>query len=66
LSRVAASRTVNPLVMMARARFEFFAGDDGLTAAFSTARCGRGKTSASALLDQVPIELTQRTEQVED
>ena len=41
---------------------ELFAGDDGLTPAPPTAR----KSSANALLDQVPLELTQRTDQVED
>src|SRR6185312_16567005 len=43
---------------------ELIAGDHGLTPALSTAHCGRGQTGASALANQVPFELTERTEEV--
>jgi hypothetical protein len=61
LSRVAASRAVNPLVMMARARSSFSPMTTDLHPPFRPRQDQR-----ECVLDQVPLELTQRTEELGD
>ena len=65
LGRVAASRTVDPLTMMARACSSVSPVTTGL-AALSAARRSRSQPSAGALLTQVTLKLAQGAEQVKE